>query len=44
MLMYVPHAIVMKNGDPKLYEIAEYVTDDIECEGIEKALKHYHLI
>lgn len=44
MLTYVKHSIVMKNGDPELFQIAEYVTDDIENDGIEKALKHYHLI
>lgn len=44
MLTYVKHSIVMKNGDKELFKIAEYVTDDIESDGIEKALQHYHLI
>lgn len=44
MLSYVKHAIVMKNGDQDLYKLAEYVTDDIDHDGIEKALHHYKLI
>lgn len=44
MLSYVKHSIVMKNGDPELFKLAEYVTDDIDHDGIAKALKHYHLI
>ncbi len=44
MLSYVKHAIVMKNGDKELYKLAEYVTDDIDHDGIEKALHHYGLI
>jgi len=44
MLTYVKHSIVMKNGDKELFKIAEYVTDDIENDGIEKALQYYHLI
>ncbi|MGN1183497.1 MAG: HAD family hydrolase, partial [Faecalibacillus sp.] len=44
MLRYVQHAVVMKNGDKSLFDIAEYVTDDIEHDGIQKALKYYHLI
>lgn len=44
MLSYVNHSIVMKNGDKELFDLAEYVTDDIDHDGIEKALKHYHLI
>lgn len=44
MLSYVTHSIVMKNGDQELFKLAEYVTDDIDHDGIEKAMKHYHLI
>lgn len=44
MLRYVQHAVVMKNGDKSLFDIAEYVTDNIEHDGIQKALKYYHLI
>lgn len=44
MLTYVKHSIVMKNSDQPLFEITEYITDDVDNDGIEKALKHFHLI
>lgn len=36
--------VAMGNGSDKLKEIATYVTDRVENDGIEKALKHYNLI
>lgn len=44
MLEYVGHAIVMGGGDKEVKDIAEYVTDTVENDGIYKALKHYGLI
>lgn len=44
MIDYVRHGIVMGNGDDKLKAVAEYVTDDMDKDGVEKALMHYGLI
>lgn len=44
MLKYVKHSIVMKNGDPEMFEFAYYVTKDIQDDGIEHALQHFQLI
>jgi len=44
MLKAVGHGIAMGNAVDELKEIAEYVTDDIDKQGIYKALKHYKLI
>lgn len=45
MLEYVPHSIAMGNSDPKsLFEKVEYVTTDIDKNGIINALKHYGFI
>jgi hydroxymethylpyrimidine pyrophosphatase-like HAD family hydrolase len=34
----------MGNGNDDIKKIADYVTDDVDHDGIVKALKHYHLI
>ncbi len=44
MLKYVPHSIAMGNSSRELYDVVEYVTKDIEEDGIECALKHYNII
>lgn len=44
MLKYVAHSIAMGNSTPKLFDMVEYVTSDIDNDGIFNALKHYKLI
>ena len=38
------HGIAMGNACDELKEIAEYVTDSVNDDGIYHAFKHYHLI
>ena len=46
MLKYVKHSIAMGNSTPALFEfdLVEYITTDIDKDGIFNALKHYKLI
>ena len=44
ILKEVRHGICMGNGAEELKAIADYVTDDINYGGIEKAMKHYKII
>ncbi|QWB99910.1 Cof-type HAD-IIB family hydrolase [Mycoplasmatota bacterium] len=44
MLKTVGHSIAMGNAVDELKEIAEFITDDVDKQGIYKALKHYKLI
>lgn len=44
MLQYVPHPVSMGNGVPEVKEIAEYVTTDVDEDGIANALQYYKLI
>ncbi len=45
MLTCVPHSIAMGNSDPKsLFDMVEYVTTDIDKNGIINALTHYGFI
>ncbi|MER2064299.1 MAG: Cof-type HAD-IIB family hydrolase [Alkalibacterium sp.] len=44
MLGYVGTSIAMGNGWDNVKEIANYVTADVDKDGIEKALKHFELI
>lgn len=44
MIKEVKHGVVMGNGQQDLKEIAEFVTTDIDEDGIANALKHYNLI
>lgn len=44
MIKEVAHGVAMGNGHPDLKEIAEFVTTDIDEDGIANALKHYNLI
>ena len=44
MLKYVKHSIAMGNSTPALFDLVEYITTDIDKDGIFNALKHYKLI
>lgn len=44
MIAYVSHGIAMGNGTEDIKAQADYVTDAVEKDGIEKALKHFGLI
>ena len=44
MLDYVELGVAMGNGKQSLKDLADYVTDDIDNDGIEKALIHFGLI
>ncbi|MBQ3295464.1 MAG: Cof-type HAD-IIB family hydrolase [Erysipelotrichaceae bacterium] len=44
MLEYVKIGVAMGNSKPLLKEIADYVTADIDDDGIEKAMIHFGLI
>ena len=44
MLSYVEHSVAMGNGTKEAKEAAEYVTDNIDSDGILKGLLHYGLI
>lgn len=44
MFEYVPHSIAMAQSDPAILNRAEWVTQDVDEDGIAYALKYYHLI
>ena len=44
MLRYAGIGVAMGNADDKVKAIADYVTDTVENDGIEKALRHFGLI
>ena len=44
MIKHVAHGVAMGNGEEELKQVAEYVTSDVDEDGIVKALKHYELI
>lgn len=44
MLEYVEHGIAMGNSDERILQIADYVTDRIENDGVCKALEYFDLI
>jgi Cof subfamily protein (haloacid dehalogenase superfamily) len=44
MLKAVAHGIAMGNSYPELKTIAHHITDNVDQEGVRKALKHYGLI
>ena len=44
MLDYVEYGIAMGNSDKRIFDVASYVTDTIENDGIYKALEKYQLI
>lgn len=44
MLKHVQTGIAMGNANPEVKEIADYITDDVDSDGIWNALKHFNLI
>ena len=44
MLNHVAISVAMGNANDEVKAIADYVTDDVEHDGITNALKHYHLL
>ena len=44
MLQYAGIGVAMGNAEEKVKAIADYVTDTVENDGIEKALRHFGLI
>lgn len=44
MLAYVETSIAMGNGWDSVKEVADYVTEDVDKDGIRNALKHFKLI
>ncbi|WP_296879171.1 Cof-type HAD-IIB family hydrolase [Thomasclavelia sp.] len=44
MLQHVALSVAMKNGNDEVKKIADYVTDDVDNDGIVKALKHFNLL
>ena len=44
MLNHVAVAIAMGNANDDVKEIADYVTDDVDNDGITKALRHFGLL
>lgn len=44
MLKHVGIGVAMGNANPEVKEIADYVTDDVDSDGIWNALKHYKVI
>lgn len=44
MMEVVEHGVAMGNGSDQIKQVANYVTDDVDENGIYHALKHYGLI
>lgn len=44
MLEYCQHSVAMKNSDPRIFSHVEYITTDVDDDGIANALLHYQLI
>ncbi len=44
MLTYAKHSIAMGNAPDSIKDIVTYVTEDVDHNGIEQALKHFNLI
>ncbi len=44
MLTYAKHSIAMGNAPDSIKDIVTYVTEDVDHNGIEHALKHFNLI
>ena len=44
MLKFAGVGIAMGNADDEVKAAADYVTDSVDENGIEKALRHFHLI
>ena len=44
MLSFVEHGVAMGNANDEVKAAADYVTDSVDDNGIENALKHFQLI
>lgn len=44
MLQHVQVGIAMGNANPEVKEIADYITDDVDSDGIWNALKHFKVL
>ncbi len=44
MIKYVNIGVAMGNANEHLKEVADYITDDVDNDGIVKALKHFNLL
>ena len=44
MLKHVAVSVAMGNANDEVKKIANYVTDDVDSDGIIKALKHFQLL
>lgn len=44
MISSLPHGVAMGNSVPSIKKAAEYITADIDDDGLEKAFKHYNII
>lgn len=44
MLEHVAISVAMGNANPTVKDVCDYVTDDVDHDGIVNALKHFHLI
>jgi Cof subfamily protein (haloacid dehalogenase superfamily) len=44
MLQHVNIGVAMGNANPEVKEIADYVTDDVDSDGIWNALKHFEVL
>lgn len=44
MLQHVAVGVAMGNANPEVKEIADYITDDVDSDGIWNALKHFGVI
>ena len=44
MLRFAGIGVALGNAEPEVKAAADYVTDDIDCDGVAKALQHYNLI
>ena len=44
MLKHVAYAVAMGNGEEAVKEIADYVTDSVDEDGVVTALNHFHLL
>ena len=44
MIKHAHIGVAMGNANKEVKEIADYITDDVDNEGVYKALKHFNLI
>ena len=44
MLQHVPYGVAMGNACEELKSVADYITESVDEDGIENALRHFGLI